>query len=177
MKVIAAINGSLNAEQTAILALTYAKEQEIDLQLLYVKNHKDSLEQVKKSAQTIESYALKENVSCELVILKGHPTKAIRDHFKVLNVDTFFCSTRMKASFIKGSLFTNTFCELLLKMGLNTDIAIVRIVKLHSFKTIENILLPIKQSKLSVKKFSFLSTVHQQRAKAPTTLTADVSRY
>ncbi len=154
MKVIAAINGSLIAEHTAFLALTYAKEQAIDLVLLHVKNHKDSLDAVKKSAEEIEQRSLTEGVACELVILSGHPSNAIKTYLSTIHTDTFFCTTRSKGSFL-----VNSFSEKLLKLKLDTDIAIVRIVKLHSFKTLDSILLPIRQSKLSVKKFAFLATL------------------
>ena len=154
MKIVAAINGSLVAEGSALLALYYAKEQGLDLHLLHVKNHKDALDKVEKSIFEIKKVAQQEGVMCDAVFLKGHHRDLIPDYLKNLHVDTLFCSTRMRKRFM-----TDSFSEHLLKMHLNTNIAVVRIVHMHSFKDINAILLPIKTSKLSVKKFAFVSTL------------------
>jgi nucleotide-binding universal stress UspA family protein len=154
MKVVAAINGSLVAEGSAFLALYYAKELGFDLLLLHVKNPKDALSDVKKSAAEIEKVAQNEGVACETIFLKGHQRDAIPACLEPLHVDTFFCSTRMHKRFI-----TDSFSEHLLKMKLNTNIAVVRIVHMHNFKEVNALLLPIKESKLSVEKFTFVSTL------------------
>ncbi len=154
MKVVAAINGSLVSEGSAFLALQYAKEQSLDLLLLHIKNDKDSLESVYSSSKEIKHAAIKEGVECDIVILEGSPRDVVPEYLNNLHVDAFFCSTRVRQRF-----FTNSFSERLIKMNLNTDIAVVRIVHMHNFKEVDGIVLPIKDAKLSVKKFTFVSTL------------------
>ena len=154
MKVIAAINGSLVSESSAFLALNYAKNQGIDLILLHVKNHKDDISEVQNSASRIKAAADDLQLNCETVILKGHIKEAIKEYLEPLHIDSFFCSTRMHKNFI-----TNSFSEAILKMKLNTNIAVIRIVHSHQFKELSSILLPIKETKLSVYKFTFVSTL------------------
>lgn len=154
MKVVAAINGSLVSQSCAFLALQYAKKQGIDLVLLHVKNHKDNIEDVNKSIQSIKDSASELDVNTSDVLLKGHHGVAISAYFETIHVDTFFCSTRMKNSFI-----TNSFSEHMLKLKLNTNVAVLRIVNTHQFKELHSILLPIKETKLSVHKFTFLATL------------------
>jgi len=154
MKVIAAINGSLVSESCAFLALNYAKKQGIDMVLLHVKNHKDHLEDVQQSSQRLSDEATKMDLNCETVILKGHSRDAIPAYCNTIHIDTFFCSTRIQNRFM-----TDSFSEHLLKLNLNTNIAVVRIVHYQHFKTINSILLPIKETKLSVYKFTFLASL------------------
>lgn len=154
MKVVAAINGSLVAEGSAFLALQYAKQQSLDLLLLHVKNEKDSLESVDSSFKEITHAAIKEGVACETMLLEGKPYEVIPHYLQSLHIDTFFCSTRIRQSY-----FTNSFSERLLKMHLDTDVAVVRIVHMNNFKELDGIMLPIKDAKLSVRKFTFVSTL------------------
>lgn len=154
MKVIAAINGSLVSESCAFLALNYAKKQGIDLVLLHVKNHKDSLDDVKSSALRLKEASMKMDLPCETVILRGHSKDAIPAYCDTIHIDTFFCSTRVQNRFM-----TDSFSEHLLQLHLNTNIAVVRIVHYHHFKSVSSILLPIKETKLSVYKFTFLASL------------------
>lgn len=154
MKVIAAINGSLVSESCAFLALQYAKYQNIDLVLLHVKNQKDTLQEVEKSALVLSDAAAKMDVNCETVILTGYLKDAIPAYCNTLHIDTLFCSTRVKNRFI-----TNAFSEHILRLNLNTNIAVVRIVHYQHFKKINSIVLPIKETKLSVYKFTFLASL------------------
>ncbi|WP_345975380.1 hypothetical protein [Sulfurimonas sp. HSL3-7] len=154
MKVIAAINGTITAESMAFYALKYAKSQDFPLLLLHIQNEKDDLNEVRASIERITTLALAEAVQTEALILEGPPKKTIRTLLSGIYADVIFCSTRKDKSFITGS-----FSEALTKMGLNTDIAIVRIVKIDSTVDIGSMILSIKEDRLSVKKFTFFASL------------------
>ena len=90
MKVIAAINGTIISENSALYALHYAKELEFTLVLLHVKNRKDSIEDVHKSFLRIEKAAQSINVEIEKVILEGSIGKSIKSYISETHVDTLF---------------------------------------------------------------------------------------
>ena len=154
MKVIAAINGTITAESMAFYALKYAKGQDLPLLLLHIENEKDDLGEVRASIERITTLALAKEVQTEAVILEGPPKKTIRALLSGIYADVIFCSTRKDKSFITGS-----FSEALTKMGLNADIAIVRIVKIDSTVDIDTMILSIKEDRLSVKKFAFFASL------------------
>jgi hypothetical protein len=154
MKVIAAINGTITAESMAFCALKYAQGQGLSLLLLHIENDKDDLNDVRASIERITTQALAKEVETEAVFLQGAPKKAIRNYLSGVYADVIFCSTRKHKSFISGS-----FSEALTKMGLNLDIAIVRIVNINAIVDIDTMILSIKADKLSVKKFAFFASL------------------
>jgi hypothetical protein len=154
MKVIAAINGTITAESMAFCALKYAQGQGLALLLLHIENEKDDLDDVRASIERITTQALAKEVETEAVFLQGAPKKAIRSYLSGVYADVIFCSTRKHKSFISGS-----FSEALTKMGLNLDIAIVRIVNINAIADINTMILSIKADKLSVKKFAFFASL------------------
>ncbi len=154
MKVAAFINGSMIAENTALYALHYAKELGYELELVHIENEKDNLKDVKISFSNIKVLALQEGVAFSEEILSGDEKKVIKEYVQASYVDTIFCSTRKRKRF-----FSDTFSEKITKMDLNVDIAIARIAKLNYSSELRSIILPINQAHLSVKKFTFFTTM------------------
>lgn len=154
MKVIAAINGTITAESMAFYALRYAKSQNFTLLLLHVENKKDGLDEVKASIDRITTVALSENIQVQHTILEKSSKRKIKEFLLSANADTIFCSTRKYKRFI-----TDSFSEVLINMNLNIDIAVVRIVNISNIIDMNNMLLCIKEDKLSVKKFTFFATL------------------
>jgi len=154
MKVVAAINGTITAEGMAFYALKYAQVQNLTLVLLHIKNEKDDFSDVELSMERITTMAISQNIQIERVILKGSIKKVIKEFLSNGFVDIVFCSTRKNKDFI-----TDSFSLLLTKMNLRVDIAIVRIVKMINIMDFNRVMLSIKEDKLSVKKFTFFSTL------------------
>lgn len=154
MKVIAAINGTITAETMAFYALKYAQVQNKILVLLHIENDKDNIEDVKLSMDRITMLAASHKVQIEHIILNGSIPKCIVKYLSEIFVDIIFCSTRKNNRFI-----LNSFSEILTKMNLNIDIAVVRIVKISHIMDVKNMVLSIKDDKLSVKKFTFFATL------------------
>lgn len=154
MKVIAAINGTITAESMAFFALKYAQIQNLTLLLLHIENKKDDLNEVEASMDRITMLATSQNIQTERAILKGPIKKTIRVFLSNNFADIIFCSTRKEKNFI-----TNSFSLLLTKLELNIDIAIVRIVTISNVMDVSNVILSIKKDRLSVKKFTFFSTL------------------
>jgi len=154
MKVIAAINGTITSESMAFYALKYAKGQELPLLLLHIKNKKDDLNEVNASIERLTTLALSQEVQIEAVILEAPSQKMIRNFLCGMYIDVIFCSTRKSKRLIRGS-----FNETLIKMDLNADIAIIRIVNMNSIMDIDEMILSINEDKLSVKKFAFFASL------------------
>ncbi|MDG4474723.1 universal stress protein [Thiovibrio frasassiensis] len=154
MKVIAAMNGLVTSDIAALYALRYAALFNYTLGLLHVLNPDDSRDEVEASMTTIEEAAEEFQVKTERIFLQGEPAPAIQTHLKETNGDILFCSTRMRTRFFEDSL-----SEKLTRLHLPADLAIVRVAHVGATTRTENILLPIKEDRLSVKKFVFLSAM------------------
>ena len=154
MKVIAAINGTITAESMAFYALKYAQVQNLTLVLLHIENLKDDMSDVELSMDRITTIAMSQNIQTERVILKGSAKWAIKNYLTNIFADIIFCSTRKDKNFIRDS-----FSLLLTQMNLNVDIAIVRVVKMSNIRDINRVMLSIREDKLSVKKFTFFSSI------------------
>lgn len=157
MRVVAAINGKITAEGAALYALKYAKLNGFILVLLHIKNANDDIKSVEESMQNIEEIGIEYGVEIEKEFLDGDEAGVISKYIKSTNIDILFCATRAKKRF-----FSKSFSEYLIKEALPVDIAVVRIVHLNSILNTASILAPVKNSRLSVYKFVFLS----QMAKA-----------
>ena len=154
MKIIAAINGTITAETMAFYALKYAQIQNKTLVLLHVENEKDNIEDVESSMDRLSTIAISHDVEVEKVILNGSIAKSMEDYISKAFVDIIFCSTRKENKFIIDS-----FSDILTKMNLGIDIAVARIVKISHIMDVKNMMLSIKDDKLSVKKFTFFATL------------------
>jgi len=152
MKVVAAINGKIIAEGAALYALKYAKLNGFTLVLLHIKNNSDDFDEVQKSMQNIEEIALEYGIQIEKEILEGDEVDVLSRYVKATSVDMFFCSTRARKRF-----FSKSFSEHLIKESLPVDIAVVRIVHVNSALNTSSIIMPIKDARLSVHKFTFLT--------------------
>ena len=156
MKVIAAMNGLVSSDVSALYALRYAALFGYTLCLLHVENHADRREDVELSMATVEEAASHYGVNTERVFLSGEPAKTIRKYLAVARTDTLFCSTRIKT---KKWFFQNSLSEKLSRLSLPVNLAVVRVAHVNAVFVTENILLPIREDRLSVQKFTFFSSL------------------
>lgn len=154
MKVIAAVNGLVSSDVAALYALRYAALFDFTLCLLHVLNPADPREEVELSMATIEEVAEQHQVKTERIFLKGEPAPAIQAHLLETNADILFCSTRLRKR-----VFEDSLSEKLSRLSLPADLAIVRVAHVDTAFLTENILLPIKEDRISVKKFVFVSAM------------------
>ena len=154
MKVIAAVNGLVTSEVAALYALRYAALFSYTLVLLHVENPADSRKEVETSMATIEEAAEQYQVKTKRLFLQGEPAPAIQAYLLATNADILFCSTRVRERFFEDSL-----SEKLTHLHLSADLAVVRVAHVDAAFLTHNILLPIREDRLSVKKFIFLSAI------------------
>lgn len=153
MKVVAAVNGLITSEIAAFYALRYAALHGFPLTLLHVENPVDSLDDVEQSMTVIEEAASGDNVTTERILLAGNPIKTIRRYLSVNRVDTLFCSTSRHRNF-----FQNSLREQLTYLPLPADLAVIQVVRLDAAHAVRNMVLPIEEDRLSVKKFAFFAS-------------------
>lgn len=154
MKVIAAMNGLVSSDVAALYALRYAAFFDYTLCLLHVLNPSDRREEVELSMSIAEEAAVHSKVKTERVFLTGEPVEAIREYLAATRTDTLFCSTRMHRRFFQDSL-----SEKLSRLSLPANLAVVRVAHVNAVFVTENILLPIREDRLSVQKFAFFSSL------------------
>ncbi len=146
MRVVSLINGSLSSESSSIYALRYAKKLDCKFSLLYIrekihsKELDKSFENIKRSADYLE-------VEIELLILED--LKELKSWVKSKDVDMMFCSSRRN-----HSIFDRSFAQSIVKMDMKVDLAVVKVVKLFRANSVDSVILPIRGSKLSIKKFT-----------------------
>ena len=153
MKVVAAVNGLITSEIAAFYALRFAAQHGFPLTLLHVENSLDSLEDVERSMAVIEEAASDDDVTTERILLAGNPIKTIRKYLSANRVDTLFCSTSRHRTF-----FQNSLRQQLTYLPLPVDLAVVQVVRLDAAHAVRNVVLPIEEDRLSVKKFSFFAS-------------------
>lgn len=153
MKVVAAVNGLITSEIAALYALRYASLHGFPLTLLHVENPEDSLDEVERSMVVIEEAAAVDAVTTERILLAGKPVKAIRRYLSANRVDTLFCSTSRHRQFFQNSLREQLTCQ-----PLSADLAVVQIVRLDAAHAVRNMVLPIEEARLSVKKFALFAS-------------------
>jgi nucleotide-binding universal stress UspA family protein len=154
MKVIAAVNGLVASEISALYALRYAALYDYTLTLLHIHNPNDDIDEVESSMTLIEKVAEEGKVKTERVFLTGNPVKKIQAHLHDVKTDTLFCSTRMRRTF-----FENSLSERLSRLALPANLAVVRVARVEDLATTTDIVLPILEDRLSVKKFVFFSSM------------------
>lgn len=154
MRVIAAVNGLVSSDIAALYALRYVAFLGYTLCLLHVENPADRKKDVEASMAAIEETATRYRVKTEQLFLQGEPAPAIQAYLFEANADILFCSTRMRDHFFEDSL-----SEKLSRLRLPSDLAIVRVALMDAPFITENILLPIREDRLSVKKFIFVSAM------------------
>ncbi|MBU0483350.1 MAG: universal stress protein [Proteobacteria bacterium] len=154
MKIIAAVNGLVASEMSALYALRYAALYGYTLTLLHIKNPSDNIDEVENSMTVIEEAAADCELKTERVFLTGNPVKMIRGYLNEVRTDTLFCSTRMRRTF-----FENSLSEKLSRLALPANLAVVRVARVDSLAATTDIILPIMADRLSVKKFVFFSSM------------------
>ena len=156
MDVIAAINGQVTAEVSALYGLHYARLYDYPVILLHVVNPDDSLEAVEKSMGNVEEVAREYGVLTERVILEGNPAETVKRYLHENKAEIIFCSTRYR---LRKKRFNLSFSERLTRMELPVDVAVVRVVHVYSTMSTEKIVLPIKEDRMSVEKFTFFASM------------------
>ena len=154
MKVIAALNGLVSSDVAALYALRYAALFDYTLCLLHVLNPADRRAEVEMSMAEAEAAAALYGVKTERVFLTGKPAEAIRKYLAAARTDTLFCSTRTHRRFFEDSL-----SEKLSRLSLPANLAVVRVAHVNAVFVTENILLPIREDRLSAAKFAFFSSL------------------
>ena len=151
MRIVSLINGSLIAQTAAVYALHYAKALGVMCSFVHIRD-KDELLSVKQSAKELKREAEKLGVACELEYLET--IEGFSEFVRLHDVDMVFCSTRHD-----HGLFDQSFVQKLLAQRLVSDMAVVKVVKLGAAQHVEKLILPIRQSKLSINKFSFFALI------------------
>lgn len=154
MKVVAAVTGLITSEIAALYALRYAKLHDYPLVLLHVQNAPTPAPEVESSMAVVEEAAERLGVKCERLFLTGQPLKAIRDYLGDGRTDTLFCSTRMRSRYFEDSL-----SEKLSRRPLPANLAVVRIARVEAWAHTREVVLPIREERLSVEKFIFFSSL------------------
>lgn len=156
MNVIAAVNGQVTSEVAAMYGLHFARIYGLPLILLHVVNPNDSLDSVEKSMENIEKAAKEHKVETERVLLEGTTAETVKRYLFENKSEILFCSTRYRQ---RKKLFNLSFSEKLTSMALPMDLAVVRVVHIHSTLSTERIVLPIKEDRMSVEKFTFFAAM------------------
>lgn len=156
MKIVATLNGQLSSDEAALYALRYAALFDATLCLLHVFNPADRRQDVEQSMTAIEEASAQARVRTERVFLTGEPLPAIRAYLADGRTDTLFCSTRTRT---RQHFFHNSLSERLSRLSLPANLAVVRVVHLNAVHVTENILLPIRDGRLSARKFAFFSAL------------------
>lgn len=150
MKVISLINGIMISEASSIYALHYAKSFGLELSLIHIKES-SSLSSVIQLSEDIKALAKPLGIEVELIILESR--KELKTLISTDNIDIVFCSTKHH-----HALYESSFPQSIIKMNMEVDFAIVKVVKLSGCDNVEKIILPIRGTQLSVKKFTFFTT-------------------
>lgn len=151
MRVVSLINSSMISETSSTYALYYAKSFSLKLSLVHIKD-KDSLIMVNKAYADIKKLATSLEVEVDLIVYES--LEDLEQLIKEKNVDMLFCSTKHERS-----IFEQSFAKIIIKMGMKVDLAVVKVVKLAGAYGVEKIIMPIRGSQLSVKKFTFFSAL------------------
>lgn len=154
MKVVAAVNGLITSEVAALYALRYAALYGYTLVLLHVDNPRDARDEVEAGMAVVEEAAVGYGVKTERLFLPGRPAPAIAAYLAQTPTDTLFCSTRMRKSFFEDSL-----SERLSRLNLPANLAVVRVTRVEAWALTREVVLPIREERLSVEKFVFFASL------------------
>jgi hypothetical protein len=132
MRVVSMINGSLLSESASYFALAYAQSVDLPFTALFIDNGKESEERVSKTVAALTEMASVNSVEFEFVKLEGAVVAQIQHFCQLYAVDTLFCATRKQSS-------QDSFSREIVKSGIETDIAVVKVknvAMVHSSKRI-----------------------------------------
>jgi len=150
MKVISLVNGSLTSHTTAVYALYYAKQLGVNLSFIYIKD-KEDIQDVENSIQDIQDLA--SSFGIENHFLTFDNLEQLKNYIETKDIDMIFCSTRQNRS-----IYDKSFIAQIIAKNIQVDICVAKIVKVGRAYNIDKIIMPIRDSKLSVKKFTVFST-------------------
>jgi len=148
MRVVSLINGSLLSEKAALYAVYYAKQLKLNLTFIHIESN-DSMKKVIQSVENLELQAQKQGVKTEFITLKS--LSKLKKFVENKGIDIIFCSTRQNHSILDKS-----FVKKLISEKIKADLAIIKIVQIAKVENINSILLPIRETRLSVKKFALM---------------------
>jgi len=150
MKIISLVNGSLISHTTAVYALYYAKQLGFNLSFIYIKD-KEDMQDVENSIQDIQDLAL--SLKIENNFLTFDDLEQLKNHIETKDVDMLFCSTRQNRS-----IYDKSFVAQIIAKNIQVDICVAKIVKIGRAYNVDKIIMPVRDSKLSVNKFTVFST-------------------
>jgi len=150
MKIISLVNGSLTSHTTALFALHYAKQLAFNFCMVYIKED-ETIEYVKDSIQDIEDLASSLSVINNFFVFEN--LEELKVFIELKDTDILFCSTRQNKT-----IYDKSFLTRILHMQIKIDIAVVKVVKIGRAYNIEKVIMPIRDTKLSVNKFSIFTT-------------------
>lgn len=151
MRVISLINSTMISETSSIFALYYAKSYNLKLTLLHIRSGHNT-DMVEKVFRDVNQVALSLEVAVDLLYLDS--LEELRKLVYNENIDMLFCSTKHQHSLLEPS-----FAKRLIRMEFKVDLAIVKVAKQGVSQSVEKIIMPIRGYHLSVKKFTFFSTM------------------
>ncbi|HSH13018.1 MAG TPA: universal stress protein [Desulfurivibrionaceae bacterium] len=154
MKVVAAVNGLITSEVAALYALRYAALYDCTLVLLHVDNPRDARGEVEAGMVVVEEAAEGYGVKTERLFLQGRPAMAIASYLAQTPTDTLFCSTRMRNHYFEASL-----SERLSRLDLPANLAVVRVARIEAWALTREVVMPIREERLSVQKFVFFASM------------------
>jgi hypothetical protein len=151
MRVVSLINGTMISETSSIYALYYAKSFSLKLSLVHIKDN-DPEVIVNKVFSDISRLASSLDIEVDLLVYES--LDDLEELLMNENVDALFCSTKHNRS-----IFEPSFAKKIINMGMKVDLAIVKVVKQAGADSVDKIIMPIRGYQLSVRKFTFFSTL------------------
>lgn len=151
MKVVTLVNGSLSSHTTALFALYYAKQLGAALSFVYLKEQ-NSVEYVQEHIQDIKDLA--DSFETENEFSSFDSLEGLKEFLCKKENTILFCSTKKNSS-----IYDQSFIRKIEALEIPLDMAVVKVVKVGRSHTIEKIVMPIRDSKLSVHKFTFFSSI------------------
>lgn len=134
MRVVSLVNGSLLSEAASFYAIAYAKSVKLPLTLLFIDNGRESVERVESSISTLQEIANANEVEIEAAILEGGVLSQLQHYAKLYSIDTLFCATRKLSN-------SHSFSDTIIKAGLETDIAVVKVKNVSQVRSFQRALL------------------------------------
>lgn len=153
MKVVTMVNGSLSSHTTALYALYYAKQFNATLSFLYLKEN-NSTQEVEEHIQDIKDLADSFDVVNEFISFDS--LFSLKEFLRKMDITILFCSTKKNSS-----IYSQSFVKTIENFKVPLDIAVVKVVKVGRAHNIDKIIMPIRDSKLSIHKFTFFTLMSQ----------------
>lgn len=134
MRVVSLVNGSLLSEAASLYAINYARSVQLPLTLLFIDNSEESVEKLHLSVASLKEMADAQEVEVETVILQGDMLTQLKHFEQLYAIDTLFCATRKLSQ-------SHSFSEKIVRAGLETAIAVVKIKNLPQVRSYHRVML------------------------------------